>query len=444
VTGQLSTSSANNWSDYAVLVIAIHSALQVFYPVSQGGSDGLYNYRYYIYFGSFVAPSVMSGLAFANPNSAYLSQGAFCTLPLRPFWYRLALAWIPRYLIALIIICLAAAIYAYVGFEFRSYANLTQEMQTPVTATSLSPDDRDMEIATDGSQPNMAEQAHQSLRRASSLAHDVFASQRRGSAIAFTATTYGDPSISTQSWPGRSMQRSSGGSTTRRPPLFSIPSGHTIKSCPTNDLYGPVSPFATSHADPLASMTITQNSTALSSIQAPDSVQRHLECQRRRVHRQLRLMFIYPLVYTLMWLIPFLQHCMTYSNKRVAQPVWFLRIGATVCITSMGFVDCVIFSVREKPWRSITTSDGTVWGSLSMWRTPTPGRGGEEACVAVGLERSTTGSERLARIRNSLCTRASGDFTRIAAEQARCRLEGEREERMKTLQERTESGSEAV
>jgi hypothetical protein len=155
-------------------------------------------------------------------------------------------------------------------------------------------------------------------------------------------------------------------------------------------------------------------------------------------------MFIYPLVYTLMWLIPFLQHCMNYSDKRVAQPVWFLRIGSTICITSMGFVDCVIFSVREKPWCSITTSDGTVWGSLTMWRTLPPGRREEEACGGVELERSTTGSARVARIRNNLCTSASGDFTRIAAEQARCRLEGEREERMRTLQERTERGSEAV
>jgi G protein-coupled receptor GPR1 len=32
--------------------------------------------------------------------------------------------------------------------------------------------------------------------------------------------------------------------------------------------------------------------------------------QRAKIHRQLRLMFIYPLVYTLMWLLPFVQHCM--------------------------------------------------------------------------------------------------------------------------------------
>lgn len=83
-----------------------------------------------------------ASLAFINPDWAYLSQGALCTLPIRPFWYRLALAWIPRYLIALIIIGLAIAIYAYVGFEFRSYANLTMSQSanttTAITTSGLS------------------------------------------------------------------------------------------------------------------------------------------------------------------------------------------------------------------------------------------------------------------------------------------------------------------
>jgi hypothetical protein len=37
---------------------------------------------------------------------------------------------------------------------------------------------------------------------------------------------------------------------------------------------------------------------------------RQMARQRARIHRQLRLMFIYPLAYTLMWVLPFVQHCM--------------------------------------------------------------------------------------------------------------------------------------
>jgi hypothetical protein len=423
---------SNNWLDYAVLVMAIHSALQVFNPVSQGCSDGLFNYRYYIYLGGFIVPGTMSGLAFVNPDSAYLFQGVFCTLPLRPLWYRLTLAWIPRYLIALVIICLATAIYAYIGFEFRSYANLTQEMQTQATPMA----GLDLEAATDSSPPDVAEQAHHSQRRASSVAHDAVVSQYQGSAVAFMATTYSDPSPSTQSWPGSSTPLPPRGSTSRCPPLFVVPSGYFIKPSNTNDLHGPISPLTTPQGDPLSSVPLTQPSTALyNSVPA----QCPLQYQRRRMHRQLRLMFIYPLAYTLMWLIPFIQHCMSYSDVWVAHPVWFLTIGATVCITSMGFVDCLIFSVREKPWRSIQTSDGTVWGSLAVWRARNAGRGEIQEMVA-GVERSMSGNRRLARIRGSVRISASDDFTRIAAEQARARLEGEREERTRELQERVERG----
>jgi G protein-coupled receptor GPR1 len=99
--------------------MAIHSALKVFHPSTQANLNGIYPYRRYMYAGALLLPSMMAGLAFTNPDSGYLPLGAFCTLPIRPFWYRLALAWIPRYLIALIVIGLAVAIKAYVGFEFR-------------------------------------------------------------------------------------------------------------------------------------------------------------------------------------------------------------------------------------------------------------------------------------------------------------------------------------
>jgi len=107
--------------------------------------------------------------------------------------------------------------------------------------------------------------------------------------------------------------------------------------------------------------------------------QRHLARQRRCIHRQLRLMFVYPLAYTLMWLIPFIQHCTMYSDHFANHPLWFFRIGSTICITSMGFVDCLIFSIREKPWRSIMTSDGSVWGSFAVW-----GLGRRKARASIG------------------------------------------------------------
>ena len=91
--------------------------------------------------------------------------------------------------------------------------------------------------------------------------------------------------------------------------------------------------------------------------------------QRLRIRRHLRLIYIYPLVYTPMWLLPLVHHCMMYIDNYAQDPLWPLRLGATICICSMGFVDCFVFFLREKPWRSITSSDGTFWGSFITWNS---------------------------------------------------------------------------
>jgi len=55
-----------------------------------------------------------------------------------------------------------------------------------------------------------------------------------------------------------------------------------------------------------------------------------------------------------------------------------------------------------------------------------------------------SGISRVARVRNSVRTSASDDQTRMAAEQARKRLELEKDERLAALTKRTERGSEAL
>ena len=445
--------------------MAIHSALQVFHPKTRGTSDGLYNVRYYIYFVGFVIPIMMASLAFINPGDAYLSQGAFCTLPIRPFWYRLALSWIPRYLIAAIILGLAIAIYAYVGFEFRSYASASQSFNTPSNTTGISRIEKDTEAAVDGarSAEGTAESLTDGTRRNSLIAHDVVASPRRGSAVAFAerqsmtrASTI--PDSHTQSLPESMTHLTIKRSNSLRPPLVVIPSGHSVKlepepsPSPTYLESGTFSPTTKTFANPMESLTSqtapTTPTTPTPKTRAPpesppSAAARQLRRQRMRIHRQLRLMFIYPLVYTLMWLIPFVQHCLTYSDHFANNPVFFLRIGTAICITSMGFVDCLIFSIREKPWKSIQTSDGTLWGSFAVWRSPSVVNAG------MVVRRSMTGGSvdggapademAVARLRGSVRTSASDDISRIAIEQARARLELERVERLARMKERIQA-----
>jgi hypothetical protein len=441
--------------------MAIHSALQIFRPATRGISDGLYDHRRYVFSGGVLIPGIMASLAFVNTGAGYESLGALCQLPIRPFWYRLALTWVPRYLIALIIFGLAGAIYAYAGCEFRSYSHLSQSMQTPMATTlGLSRIDGEIEAANELLHTEMAECRPNHPRRASSIAHDVVASQHRETAVVFGPTIYApDRLVPVSVSCVQSLRESSTDppkrSTSVRPSLSVIPSGYTIKPSPADlDLHAPLSPLTQPMENPLSRVipeTLVEKTPVRDVASSDLPTQRHLQRQRRRIHRQLRLMFVYPLVYILMWLIPFLLHCMNYNDYYANHPLWFLRIGQTICLASMGFVDCFVFSMREKPWRRISTSDGTIWGSLAMWRFSqrlNPGSMSENASGARNGSRSTvierSMSEsvhggRVARVRNSVRTSASDDYTKLAAEQARKRLGLEKVERLAAMQTRNET-----
>ena len=401
-------------SDYAVFVIALHSAMQVFYPSTLVSSDGLYPYRRYVYFGAFALPILMAGLAFINPKNAYVSQGAFCTLPIRPFWYRLAFTWVPRYVIVLTIMGLAIAIYIHVGIEFRAYSDTDTSFQSlkPSNGSTTTHNDTSDETKLEDitfELTNM-DSRPQPTRRKSTLGHDSFTSQRHNSSMPDLSPSLTAPQrvicgigLASHSLPGSTLNLPYRSGTTR-PTLLAIPSGQSTTA------YAP-EPIAT----PLSSSTRTPSPSS--------PAQLRLAKQRQRIHRQLRLMFIYPLVYTLMWLIPFAMHCMNYWDKYAMNPVEALLVGSSICITLMGFADALIFSLREKPWRGIEGGDGSFWGSF-VWRTA---RADEERdAQAMASEGRGTG-------RQSYRTSANSEFARVAAEQAKQRLDLERQERLDAL-----------
>lgn len=115
---------------FAILVIATHAAPYIFTPPRRLGEGGLYRYRRLVYTLWIVLPVIAASLAFTNPTNAYVTSGTFCYLPTRPFWHRLALAWIARYLLFLIICGIYLAIYIYVHIKFKDFENVSSEGST--------------------------------------------------------------------------------------------------------------------------------------------------------------------------------------------------------------------------------------------------------------------------------------------------------------------------
>jgi G protein-coupled receptor GPR1 len=88
---------------------------------------------------------------------------------------------------------------------------------------------------------------------------------------------------------------------------------------------------------------------------------------RDKIRRQLRFLFIYPLVYIGMWVVPFISHVLQYDDKFAVNPPYGLTCVTTIFICSQAAVDCWLFSTREKPWRHIPGTDGGFFSSLRFW-----------------------------------------------------------------------------
>ena len=224
-------------TDFMILLIALHTVMTVFKPQSVSDDSGLYPYRYTAY-ASFVAfPTIMACLPFIHGKSAYTPTTTTCAQPIRPFWYRLALGWVPRYLILIFILGVYAAVYLYVRYKFKDVAACLSE-------------------------------------RSSSYDSD---------------------------------------------PLTDVDTAETING------------YEGSSSDP--------------NVRSPNT---SLLVRHRTIKKQLRYMFIYPLVYLLMWMFPFINHCYGYTNIQAPFELNSLTVAS---VTLQCAADCIVFNFREKPWK---------------------------------------------------------------------------------------------
>lgn len=127
-------------SDAAVFLIALHWTVFIFRSNRAVDKSGIYPYRY-LAFGIYVLfPSMMSSMAFLTRFPAYVDTGQYCYLPAKPWWVRMSLSWIPRYINMTLIIAMYCASYVYIRITMRrfrrqhaSVPTSHRERQTPET-----------------------------------------------------------------------------------------------------------------------------------------------------------------------------------------------------------------------------------------------------------------------------------------------------------------------
>lgn len=263
----------------------------------------------------------------------------------------------------LTIIALAIAIYVYVGIQFKSYAR-----QHPESSVELS--------ATIDTLPQMStnSQATAEPRRSSDAlqvpqnTHGAGNSERGGRS-SLNVTFSDDPIDESSNNPSK-------------PQACSMPDNidpfSLMPECPipqrksrrisTFNFGSFTKPLKRASLDSSGSSGSPPGNSRGWGLRGGKLVITPLERRRQNIHRQLRLLFVYPGIYIAMWIIPSVLVFMQYDDRFAQSPPFFMSLLAFVSITSMGVVDAMVFSFRERPWRRIIGSDGTFWGSFVFWR----------------------------------------------------------------------------
>lgn len=402
----------------------------------------MFQYRRWIYAFILLVPQVFAALPFVGDRkgTGYLSQGAFCTLPIRPIWYRLALAWVPRLMIWFIILGLAIAIYVHVQREFNNFSEAFRHHSTTSTSflsetldgspmstekrrestpnisphrpssdpgSEQPPNDPTVPIEPVVERPRPTQLSHGSYMDsitecAPTNAFDSNAllppaptvppEGRRNSRVRIeipTGTAAPDTEIeannnaqrksisdSVRSWRS-SLKQSCDNPTGRHSSLPAALSTERANTPGRNSIWTLSTFFNSSRRSSEGAKSTLSRSRAFSSGRAErrlarstgDTMDTRMVQKRTIIRRQLRQVFVYPVVYICLWLMPFVALCVTYNTHYARRPPFVVNALNNFCLCFIGAVNAVVFSWREKPWRHIQSNPTRrFWSSFGFWR----------------------------------------------------------------------------
>ncbi|KAK4096534.1 hypothetical protein N658DRAFT_489889 [Parathielavia hyrcaniae] len=397
-------------SDVAVLLIALHSAMYIFRPRS-----GLYPYRRFAYLAFYLYPVLAASLAFVQGNG-YENTGHFCYLRTDRSWKRLALSWIPRYMIFAGIVVIYAFIYFYIRRRMGDYGRRFSEAMHPWpshTSTSTPPVPRLCYNGLIPSTPSSrrTSEADTVLAAKACLTPSSSTSPERPASSWTNREGPGSRNPVLWEWAGFSQAQSSRNARLSAdeprdpvapnfPELISPPPAHTHGHHSATTLTTPEAPpsrqaltTATTNPSPPPSGSADSTpillppppppatkpppppptaatATATATANSPSPPPRYMhptdepepgppaltdpqqQTNRKATLRQLRALFIYPLVYAFTWLFPFVSHVLGHDDdsRNSNSPRWLLVVSLlSLCV--QGAVDCGVFGARETPWR---------------------------------------------------------------------------------------------
>ncbi|KID81798.1 BcGPR1, G protein-coupled receptor [Metarhizium guizhouense ARSEF 977] len=367
--------------DVAVVLVSLHTALYIF-----RGSNGLYPYRRVAYCAFVLVPLLLSSLAFIN-KPAFSNSGQYCYLPANPDWVQRALSWVPRY-ITIVTICVAhLSTYFYIDC-------LVKQVSRAETASREA-------LLTVGHHGHRQQYSHSRPAR-----RDTYALEElRGLApmpenriqwkIPAVGMSLGVSSHQQAAYlPLRNPQFPESCVSTLQEPVTSrmewmlcdAPSLplRSKSTAPRHSSNRPLAGTATSSPSNTKLMLHREARSSLStpcvvlSPAEPDATS--MDKRRDSTRRQVRRLFIYPIVYILAWIMPFVNHVTPQGKSSFG-----LMLASVISLCVQGIADSLVFSILEKPWRHPRLVKGSGW---RFWCEAWPGRSAVDSTTAnIGRSR---------------------------------------------------------
>lgn len=392
--------------------------LQVFRPSLGGSSDegGLSSYKKSLLSLLVCIPALNASLAFIYSGDSYQVQGPFCVLPIRPFWYRLALSWIPRYIIAVAIVVMTLLIHFRVKAQTNEIAELNKRGELPSLhdeghilsleandedesawrnasaaedgAMTGAPSDRSPHSKHEGApEMSMGSIAENGLSATNHSSDPTQSALRPSPSVSETSGSYASVASSTAGLLPETQAASDPHNAPRHTPSNLHPAASKEGNEHVNFAADPAPPQHArkqpSRLHSLSSILLPTRSSLASdggsgSAAASVPQPRHstLKQRHRHIQRQMRLLMIYPIVYLLIWLCPFIFHCTQYSDYYAKHPSLALVVLTNLSYTASGAINALIFCLRERPWTRIPYSDGTLLGTFNLSKLLAAGREG--------------------------------------------------------------------
>ena len=391
-------------------MIAIHAALYTFSPPKHSSEGGLYPHRRTIYVLWIAIPSLLASLAYLPPRGGYFTRGTYCALPIRPFWYRLALSWIPRYIILCAIVGIYISIYVHVRHKFNVVEMDLLETSPQRIAEQAGPAPGPRAGGLDGedSRDPANRTALPKLR-----CHGLVTQSESGSGsfdwipadlipkpdtprVGSASQIVGDTSDASDTCLVKEeasdhVDVDLGSRGDNLPTVRRSPSGSGVDGpADSQPVVGIMDALQESRISAQEAFQIAQRRSRdkLHRDRTPMTGTDRLRQSHLNIRRQLRMLFIYPLVYLMIWVLPFSWHCLQYSDYYVDHPPAVLVCLVTLVLALQCAINCTVFASREKvsnvrsliprsdcltstalqPWRFIPCSNGGFLGSFAIWQ----------------------------------------------------------------------------